>query len=357
MCGCGGDFLGDVFGDISDAAGDIYGNTVGAVFDTVRDVVDFVISDLVFGTVGTVFEIAGLEDVGNTFRQIGDTLTAGTNAFLNFGSAVLKDPKQIYTGQDGFSLNKLVGFVSAVVASVATWNPGPLISWAVVNSGAVNAVIAEMAKKGWISESQAMILAITGNIAVMYFGMTAGSGAVPGQGFQNFLGYSYEGLISLGVSAETAGMIISSMAEYGMLVNSFYTTAQYGYQAYDVYQTYQEIVKLEAESRAAEAQFEAWLARLKQTSKKDDAFINSFISGAYYKRLAGQPLFNVNLPARERYVPIDVQKPSWWIEGTDAYKADPFVANIMWDDKNSNLPGGSSFMSIQMDNTMIKSQH
>jgi len=291
------------------------------------------------GFLGDVFDAISdaISDVGHFISDVGEVIGDVLNVAMDFKS-ILKDSMKVVT------------LVIAVVISVVTENPYPLIAWYAVNSGAVTQAVVSMSKQGWINESHVAVVATVANLAVSYYGFTAGGNTGA------YATYAYNALTSIGVSSETALVIAQFVADAQALSYGYNLLDAYniGSSLYGLYETYQQSMELEKSYKEAQAAFEVWWNNFKNRQSQEDNFIFSFVTGSYFKKLPGQPLFNINLPGREQYVCTDVQKPSYWIEQNIPYKEDTEIARLMWQNKNYDKAGGSNFMSIQTDYTMLK---
>ena len=294
------------------------------------------------GFVGGLFDAVGdaVSDIGGFLSDVGNIIGDVVNVAMDYNIKLLTDPTSIL--KDPMSVATLA---IAVVMAPETGGLS-LAAWYAVNSGAVTQAVVSMSKQGWINESHVAVVATVANIATAIAG-SYGSGYVPGSGGVGTI----QALEAIGVSSQTAlqiGLTVQAI-EYSTYVALGFKMYEVGSSLYGVYQAYMQSLQLEKSYKEAQAAYEMWWKNFQNKQAQEDNFIYSFVTGSYFKKLPGQPMFNINLPGHEQYVCTDVQKPSYWIEQNRPYSEDAEISRLMWANKNYDKAGGSNFMSIQTD--------
>jgi radical SAM protein with 4Fe4S-binding SPASM domain len=307
-------------------------NTVDTIGKAVDDTVD---------TIGKAIDDTE-RAVGKAVSDTLDIASAAMGAMVDFGIALVTNPKILYTDQNGnFSITRLLSFAVAVGVSIITWNPTALAAWYTVSSGAINAAAQEMAKKGWITEQVAVILSFVADVALMWYGMSGLSGALSSA--DTWLN-TYNNLTLLGISSETAIMMTDTLLQLA----SYTGYLQTAFSAYDIYNSYEQYLQYKAQYEAALAAFEAWWKKFQERTDKEDTFVASFINGEFMKYYPGQPMFAATMPAREYYPSVEGTQPGMVMLGDGLLNSDIFVARMTFSNPYYDFPGNSSYMnSIQ----------
>lgn len=302
------------------------------------------------GAVSSVIDAVSdaISDVGDFVSDVVDITVDVINVLWDYNIKLIKDPTSIL--EDPM---KVITLAIAVVMAPATGGLS-LVAWYAVNSGAITQTVVSMSEKGWINESHVAVVATVANITAMVLG-AYGSGYVPGSGAVGTI----QALEAIGVSSQTAlqiGLIVQEI-EYSVYTTIALKAYDVGSSLYGIFQSYNQSLALEKSYKEAQAAFEMWWKNFQNKQAQEDNFISSFVTGSYFKKLPGQPMFNINLAGHEQYVCTDVQKPSYWIEQNKPYVEDAEISRLMWANKNYDKAGGSNFISIQTDYTMLKSQY
>lgn len=109
-------------------------------------------------------------------------------------------------------------------------------------------------------------------------------------------------------------------------------TATSVYEAYSAYKSTKDKTDQKEE-----------VARTQEEIKSYDT--DTYATGEYYKTFAGQEFFNIGLAGHDGYVPSSAQTPSWGIVGEKPHSEDPFVSQVMNQNRNMLMAGGAGYLN------------
>lgn len=284
------------------------------------------------GSIGSFFSHAA-KAVGGFVKDVVDTAVDTVATVANFAIKTILNPRSLI--QDPM---KVITLAIAAVFYAPTGGLS-LLAWTALYSGAVNTLTTDMAKNGWIDENVAMVLNVVGTVALAW---VAGGGTAPvNSGYISAI----RGLEALGVSSATANILVGYAAEVSILLSSTVGTVVAG--AYSIYQSIQNSLMLELQYKQALASFEAWKKTIGDTIQKEDGSVSDYVTGKYYQRMAGQPMYNVFMAGREMYIGAGVQVPNYWLDNTKPpHDADENMSKILSDYKNYYNAGNDGYMNV-----------
>lgn len=180
-------------------------------------------------------------------------------------------------------------------------------------------------------------------------------------GWQLALAYATKSSVEASLSA--VGLIqsplgyINTSTYYSTFQNSDMLFPFYFVELYKdiglIYESYKQVEALEEEYDSKRKEFNDYIEYQKSKSDKDFNDIMSYAVGDYYKKFAGQDLFNIGLASKNGYIPMSAQLPSWGIVGQPYHNEDEFISLVMSKDRNSGMAGSSGFLKIASNNAMI----
>ncbi|MBE0498577.1 MAG: hypothetical protein IBX43_04970 [Campylobacterales bacterium] len=166
-------------------------------------------------------------------------------------------------------------------------------------------------------------------------------------------GLSY-GMSNLGYTSTSLGYLDNATAKamFTSDIDAIFNTINVMQSVYSTYVSYEELQDAKDDLDQQRNEADEFLANLKSKEKKEFHDTEVYATGEYYRKFAGQDLFNVGLPGHAGYVPTSAQIPSWGIVQENLHDSDEFVSQVMNQNRNGSMAGGASFFKTITEGTV-----